>query len=217
MKTPKNKENTKSPNQVKSKTTKLDKDKKEVNINKKTKSKLDIKEEKPKKETPKIQKSSRIKDITKRIDDFPFDKPLFSLNEEKKEKEDINKATKIEFINAFVNVESHEEFIKRVEDKCDRIKEDLQNQLINQGKFGGHFDHEVENYVFLAREIESFKRDIQVNGNKYRESNGNGIIVIKTNDAILNLLKFEQQALAILNCLDLKAPDVGDTEDNDLY
>ena len=214
MKTPKNKENTKTPKRGISRTTKIDKTKKQVDIKEKTKSKLDIKEEKAKKGTPKIQKNSRIKDITKVIDDFEFEKPLFPMKEEKIDK---NKATDIEFVNAFVNVETYEEFIERVDNKCHQIKEDLQNQLINQGKFGGHFDHEVENYVFLAREIESFKRDIQVNGNKYREYNGNGIIVVKTNDAILNLLKFEQQALSILNCLDLKAPDVGDTEDNDLY
>ena len=217
MKTPKNKENTKTPKQVKSKTTKIDKAKEEVNINEKKESKLNINEKKAKKETPKIQKNSRIKDITKRVNDFPFEKSLFPLNDEQKEKEDRNKPTKLVFVNAFVNIESDEEFIERVDEKCEKIKEDLQNQLINQGKFGGHFDHEVENYVFLAREIESFKRDIQVNGNKYRESNGNGIIVVKTNDAILNLLKFEQQALSILNCLDLKEPDVGDTENDDLY
>lgn len=217
MKTPKNKENTKTPKQVKSKTTKIDKAKEEVNINEKKESKLNINEKKAKKETPKIQKNSRIKDITKRVNDFPFEKSLFPLNDEQKEKEDRNKPTKLVFVNAFVNVESDEEFIERVDEKCEKIKEDLQNQLINQGKFGGHFDHEVENYVFLAREIESFKRDIQVNGNKYRESNGNGIIVVKTNDAILNILKFEQQALSILNCLDLKEPDVGDTENDDLY
>lgn len=217
MKTPKNKENTKTPKQVKSKTTKIDKAKEEVNIKEKKESKLNINEKKAKKETPKIQKNSRIKDITKRVNDFPFEKSLFPLNDEQKEKEDRNKPTKLVFVNAFVNVESDEEFIERVDEKCEKIKEDLQNQLINQGKFGGHFDHEVENYVFLAREIESFKRDIQVNGNKYRESNGNGIIVVKTNDAILNLLKFEQQALSILNCLDLKEPDVGDTENDDLY
>lgn len=217
MKTPKNKENTKTPKRGKTKTTKIDKPKEEVNIKEKTKSKLNISEKKTKKETPKIQKNSRIKDITNTIRDFPFEKPIFSVDDDQKGKDNRNKATELVFVNAFTNIESEEEFIERVDEKCEKIKEDLQNQLINQGKFGGHFDHEVENYVFLAREIESFKRDIQVNGNKYRESNGNGIIVVKTNDAILNLLKYEQQALSILNCLDLKEPDVGDTENDDLY
>lgn len=167
-------------------------------------------------------KNSRISEISKTIEDFDFEKMSDIKPKNGKSKLDIKKTKeekKIQIVNIFKKVESERDFIKRVEVKCKQIKEDLENQLMEQEKFGEHFKHEIENYIFFVKMQETFKRDIQINGIRYREVNGNGIEVLKQNESYISLIKYEQQGLAILNTLELKTPAVssGDDNDNDLY
>lgn len=166
------------------------------------------------------ESSSRIADISKRIEQMGLDKNVNINHKNKKRKLDINKndPKELKEIKIFGKVESEAKFLKRVEEKLEKIEEDLNNQLIDQGKFGRHFEHEIENYLFLVKIQEAYKRDIQINGIRYVDTNGNGMKVNKPNESCQNLLKYEQQGLSILNILGLKAPDVnGNDNDNDLY
>lgn len=161
--------------------------------------------------------NSRIAEISKRIGEVDIQKPVNIKTKKEKSKLDITKK-KLQNVKIFKKVESETKYLARVDEKIEKIKEDLEVQLIDQGKIGKHFDHEIENYLFLVRLQEAYKRDIQINGIRYYETNGNGIEVNKPNESCQNLLKYEQQGLSILNTLDLKAPDVGgDNNDNDLY
>lgn len=164
--------------------------------------------------------NSRIADISRRIEEIGIEKMVNINTENEKSKLNINKkdGTILQKIKIFGDIETDEEFRKRVESKLEKIKEDLENQLLDQDKFGGHFDHEIENYLFLVKIQEIYKRDIQINGIRYADVNGNGIEVNKPNESCQNLLKYEQQGLSILNVLNLKAPDIGgDDNSNDLY
>lgn len=158
--------------------------------------------------------NSRIAEISKRMGEIDIQKTVNIKTKKEKSKLDISKK-KLQSIKIFKNIESKAKFLKRVDEKIEKIKEDLENQLIDQGKYGGHFDHEIENYLFIVKLQEAYKRDIQINGIRYYETNGNGIEVNKPNESCQNLLKFEQQGLSILNTLDLKAPDIGGDDGND--
>lgn len=158
--------------------------------------------------------NSRIAEISKRMGEIDIQKKVNIKTKKEKSKLDISKK-KLQSIKIFKNIESEAKFLKRVDEKIEKIKEDLENQLIDQGKYGGHFDHEIENYLFIVKLQEAYKRDIQINGIRYYETNGNGIEVNKPNESCQNLLKFEQQGLSILNTLDLKAPDIGGDDGND--
>lgn len=105
-----------------------------------------------------------------------------------------------------------------IEEKKKAIKEDLQNQLAAQGKFGKHFDDMVEDYLYLVELKEDLKDDIKVNGIRYKTTGGNGFTTYKANESCERLLKTNAEMLKILQELELKSPDKdpsGDDE-NDL-
>lgn len=161
--------------------------------------------------------NSRIAEISKRISEVDVQKTVNIKTKKEKSKLDITKK-KLQTVKIFEKAESETKYLARVNEKIEKIKEDLEDQLIDQGKIGKHFDHEIENYLFIVRLQEAYKRDIQINGIRYYETNGNGIEVNKPNESCQNLLKYEQQGLSILNTLDLKAPDIGgDDGTDDLY
>ncbi len=160
--------------------------------------------------------NSRIKEMAMLIGNAKIEENGNIKSKKGKSKLDIKKG--IKEIKIFKKIESEKEYLSRVDEKIQKIKEDLEEQLSDQDKYGGHFDHEIENYLFFVRLQEAYKRDIQVNGFRYVATNGNGIDVDKPNDSCERLLKTEQQGLAILNSLELKTPAVGgDEADNDLY
>ena len=105
---------------------------------------------------------------------------------------------------------------KTVEDKVQAIKEDLRNQLIVQNKFGKQFDDMVEDYIFFVKLKEDLQYDISENGLRYGSMTGNGYIASKPNESVQNLLKVNAQMLKILQDLDLKAPDEGGEDGDDL-
>ena len=105
---------------------------------------------------------------------------------------------------------------KEIEDKKKSIKEDLQAQLIAQGKFGKHFDDMIEDYLYLVDLKERLKHDIDTNGIRYKSTGGNGFTTFKPNESCERLLKTNAQMLKILQDLELKAPDEGGDEGDDL-
>lgn len=164
--------------------------------------------------------NSRITDISKHLEKFDFEETINIKPKKVKSKVNINKKDekRIRNIKIFTKTESEKDYLKRVEEKVNQIRKDLNSQLVEQNKFGEHFNHEVENYIFFVRLEEAYKRDIQINGLRISDTNGNGIEVNKPNESCQNLLKYEQQGLSIINSLELKAPDAGeDNNSDDLY
>lgn len=109
-------------------------------------------------------------------------------------------------------IESIEQLEDRIEDKKQSIKEDLQNQLIAQNKFGKQFDDMIEDYLYFVVLKERLQHDIDVNGIRYKTTGGNGFTTYKPNESCERLIKTNGQMLTILDKLDLKAPDEGPKE-----
>lgn len=106
-------------------------------------------------------------------------------------------------------IEEYETLEQKIVNKKQAIKEDLQNQLISQNKFGKQFDDMVEDYLYFVDMKERLQHDIDVNGIRYRTTGGNGFTTYKPNESCERLLKVNAQMLKILQDLDLKIPDDG--------
>lgn len=114
-------------------------------------------------------------------------------------------------------IEEETEKQKEIIDKKEAIKEDLQKQLMLQGKFGKHFDDMIEDYLYLVELKEKLKTDINNNGIRYKSTGGNGFTTYKPNESCERILKTNAEMLKILQELDLKSPDEnndGDGEDD---
>ena len=132
-----------------------------------------------------------------------------------RKKEQEFEKTIIESEKKIENIKELEEFEKNTSDKKSAIKEDLQAQLISQGKFGKHFDDMIEDYLYLVDLKERLKKDINDNGIRYKSTGGNGFTTYKPNESCERLLKTNAQMLKILQDLDLKAPDEGGGDEGD--
>lgn len=91
-------------------------------------------------------------------------------------------------------------------DEIKQIREDLLNQLIEQNKFGKHFESLVEDYINLEKLKRKIQKDIDKNGLRIRVMTGNGFESEKPNESVQNILKVNGQQLKILQDLDLKTP-----------
>lgn len=111
--------------------------------------------------------------------------------------------------------EENKKLEEQIKDKKEAIKEDLQNQLIAQNKFGKQFDDMIEDYLYFFELKERLKHDINSNGIRYRWVGGNGFLTSKPNESVERLQKTNGQMLKILQDLDLKAPEE-DGEGDDL-
>ena len=87
-----------------------------------------------------------------------------------------------------------------------QIREDLLNQLMDQSKFGKHFESLVEDYINLEKLKRKIQKDIDKNGLRIVTMTGNGFPTEKPNESVTNILKVNGQQLKILQDLDLKAP-----------
>lgn len=125
------------------------------------------------------------------------------------EKEIENLEEKIDKIDKATELET------TIRDKKQAIKEDLQNQLISQGKFGKHFDDMVEDYLYLVELKERLKHDINVNGIRYKSTGGNGFTTYKPNESCERMLKTNAEMLKILQDLELKSPDKDNSGDDE--
>lgn len=104
------------------------------------------------------------------------------------------------------------ELEKRIKEKKQSIRDDLQSQLIAQNKFGKQFDDMVEDYIYFVELKEILQHDLDVNGIRYKATGGNGFTTYKPNESYERLLKTNGQMLTILDKLELKAPDEGAKE-----
>lgn len=101
---------------------------------------------------------------------------------------------------------------ERVNEKKSAIKEDLQNQLVAQNKFGKQFDDMIEDYLYFVELKERLQYDLDVNGIRYKTTGGNGFTSYKPNESCERLIKTNAQMLKILQELDLKTPEEGPGE-----
>ena len=92
-----------------------------------------------------------------------------------------------------------------------QIREDLLAQLLEQGKFGKHFESLIEDYINFEKLKRKMQKDIEENGLRIKTMTGNGF------DSVLDILKVNAQQLKILQDLDLKTPskppEEGDGDD----
>ena len=112
-------------------------------------------------------------------------------------------------------IEETKKIEEKITEKKEAIKEDLQNQLIAQNKFGKQFDDMIEDYLYFFELKERLKHDIDINGIRYKNTGGNGFSTYKPNESVERLQKTNGQMLKILQDLDLKAPEE-DGEGDDL-
>lgn len=96
------------------------------------------------------------------------------------------------------------------------IKEDLLFQLQTLNKIGKFYTDLVDDYIYFYQLKRKLQSDIRTNGIRYKQVNGNGIVVDKPNESILNLTKINSQMLKILNDLGLKEPQLDDYDGEDL-
>lgn len=98
-----------------------------------------------------------------------------------------------------------------------QIREDLLAQLLEQSKFGKHFESLVEDYINFEKLKRKMQKDIDENGLRIKVMTGNGFKSEKPNESVQNILKVNNQQLKILQDLDLKAPskppEEGDGDD----
>ncbi len=122
----------------------------------------------------------------------------------KKEKELEEMVKKLE--EKIGKIEEVKQIEEKIAEKKEAIKEDLQNQLIAQNKFGKQFDDMIEDYLYFFELKERLKHDIDINGIRYKNTGGNGFSTYKPNESVERLQKTNGQMLKILQDLDLKAP-----------
>lgn len=98
--------------------------------------------------------------------------------------------------------------MKKTQEKeeINQIKQDLLEQLLDQGKIGKHFESLVEDYINLEKLKRDIQKDIDKNGLRIKVMTGNGFKSEKPNESVQNILKVNGQQLKILQDLDLKAP-----------
>lgn len=102
-------------------------------------------------------------------------------------------------------------------EEISQIRQDLLDQLLEQGKIGKHFESLVEDYINLEKLKRTIQKDIDDNGIRIIVMTGNGFKSEKPNESVQNILKVNGQQLKILQDLDLKAPskppEEGDGDD----
>ncbi len=132
------------------------------------------------------------------------------------EKEVKEKVKKLE--EKIHKMEEKQELEERINQKKQLIKEDLQKQLISQGKFGKQFDDMIEDYLYFIELKERLQHDLDINGMRYKTTTGNGFTSNKPNESYERLLKTNAQMLKILQDLELKSsePEKPGDDENDL-
>lgn len=123
---------------------------------------------------------------------------------EKELEEEVENLEKV--VKCMDNIKALE---KRIKEKKQSIRDDLQSQLIAQNKFGKQFDDMIEDYLYFVDMKERLQHDIDINGIRYRTTGGNGFTTYKPNESCERLLKVNAQMLKILQDLDLKVADEG--------
>ena len=100
-------------------------------------------------------------------------------------------------------------------EKIQAIRNDLTNQLLEQNRFGKHFEDMIEDYINLVKLKDTLQEDIDKKGIRYSVKTGNGFKQTNPNESVVNILKVNNQMLKILQDLDLKTPELPDPPKND--
>lgn len=102
-------------------------------------------------------------------------------------------------------------------EELEQIKQDLKEQLLEQGKIGKHFESLVDDYINLEKLKRQIQADIDKHGLRVKVMTGNGFKSEKPNESVQNILKVNGQQLKILQDLELKEPskppETGDADD----
>ena len=144
-----------------------------------------------------------------------FQEALREKEIEKEDRKDLAEDKCAELEQELNKIEKAKRIDEEIKEKKIAIKEDLENQLIAQNKFGKQFDDMIEDYLYFFELKERLKYDIDINGIRYPNTGGNGFTTYKPNESVERLQKTNGQMLKILQDLDLKAPEE-DGEGDDL-
>lgn len=87
------------------------------------------------------------------------------------------------------------------------IQKDLEDQLVEQNKFGSQFTDMIQNYIYYVELKERLKYDIKVRGIRYECVGGNGFITTKPNESCERIIKVTTEMRKILCDLELKEPE----------
>lgn len=132
---------------------------------------------------------------------------------------------KKEYAKLEKDVKNMEEYLKKkneeknlsesIQQKQEYIRNDLMNQLHEQGKFGKHFEDLIDDYLYYVELKELVKYDLKVNGIRYKNTGGNGFTTFKPNESVTNLPKISTVMMKILDDLGLKEPDENGGDEGD--
>lgn len=93
------------------------------------------------------------------------------------------------------------------------LRDDLMEQLDDNGMAGKHYDNLIDDYLELYKLKNNLIEDIRFNGLRISYMTGNGFEATKPNESVERLVKVNAQMLKILGELDLKKPKVVDEDD----
>jgi len=134
--------------------------------------------------------------------------PTKKKNLEVSSKKEKEMEEKIQILQENIKkIENFQKLEEKIRNKKQAIREDLQKQLILQGKFGKQFDDMIEDYLYFIELKERLQYDLDVNGMRYKTTTGNGFTSNKPNESYERLLKTNAQMLKILQDLELKSPE----------
>ena len=113
-----------------------------------------------------------------------------------------------DYTNANLSKLSPTKIVKKVvEDKYNKIREDLIDQLENKNKFGRQYEDIVDHAVYLFKLKDQLQEDIIDRGIRITLPTGNGYEKTTPNESIKNLTMVSSQILRVLKELDLATPE----------
>jgi hypothetical protein len=95
---------------------------------------------------------------------------------------------------------------KANQEKYNKIKEELKEQLIEQNKIGPQYDDLLEHAIYLFMIKDVLQEDIQKRGLRIKSSTGNGYKKEDDNKSVEKLLKVSIQLMKVLSDLGLNEP-----------
>ncbi|MDD3404576.1 MAG: hypothetical protein PHQ72_14690 [Hespellia sp.] len=96
-----------------------------------------------------------------------------------------------------------------------QLRDSLLKQLKLQQKSIAFYEDLVDGYVYYWDLKKKLVADIKKKGIRYEAVNGNGIMVEKANESVMNLQKTTVTMLKILSDLNLKEPIIDSNDEED--
>lgn len=101
----------------------------------------------------------------------------------------------------------------KLDEKYVAIRDELLEQLRNQGKFGRNYDDLIDHIIYYFKLKDELQQDIEKNGIRIKVMTGNGFEKETLNDSIKNLNQVSAQLMRIMKDLGLNEPEVIDVDD----